>query len=143
MMKRCFQLAVFVALCGLTALHGCGGKTAAADVQIQDLAGKSFALVKISGQECRFSNTPTLHFNAQLGASGSFCNRFAGQAVLNHGVLTIRQMASTKMLCLDQDQNQLEAEAAQMLMDGASTEFDGKILTIRRGAYSLEYQLKD
>jgi heat shock protein HslJ len=147
-MKRFSMLAALLALCGMMALQGCCGKTAAADnkiadVKIQDLAGKSFALVKISGREYKFKNTPTLSFNEQSLASGSFCNRFTGQAEFDNGVLTIRQMAGTRMLCLDQAQNQLEADAAQMLMNGAAIGFDGKVLTLTRDSCSLEYRLKD
>ena len=142
-MNKFRAILALTALLGLAMLQGCGGdKVAAMDAERQDLAGHSFVLTKINGEAHSIKNVPTLGFNEEMRAYGSFCNRFMGQAEVKGGVLTVSQMASTMMMCPDQVVNNLERDGSQLLMNGAKTSFDGSTLVLSSDDYSLEYRLE-
>lgn len=142
-MNRLATILALAALLGLALLQGCSGdKVKAMGAERQDLAGHSFVLVKINGQGHSIKNVPTLGFNEEMRAYGSFCNRFMGQAEIKDGVLTVSQMASTMMMCPDQVVNNLERDGSRLLMGGAKTQFDGATLLLSNDDYSLEYRLE-
>lgn len=86
---------------------------------------------------------PELSFNEGFRIAAGICNRFTGQAELDGGVLKAGQMASTKMLCVDETLNALENRFAVMLRSGARVDFDGRILTLTQDGASLEWKLQD
>lgn len=146
-MKR--ATAFLAAFCmAVTLLAACGAKNAAPDqasgVSKQDLVHHAFVLASINGNPfVEKERLPTLEFNEGFRVSGAVCNRFTGQAELENGMLTVKQMASTRMLCADQELNRLENDFSRMLMDGAAITLAGKILTLGRDGYVLEFVLRD
>ena len=113
-------------------------------VTAKDLLHRRFVLKTSDGAD--FSTKEKvldIEFNEGLRVSGAVCNRFNGQGELENGVLTVRQMASTKMFCTDSDLNALEKQVASMLEQGAAVSFDGTIFTLRQGGHELVYEIAD
>lgn len=145
-MKR--AMAFLTALCMAALLAACGAKSSApyqtGGVSKQDLLHHTFVLASINGRPfMEKERLPTLEFNEGFRVSGAICNRFTGQAELENGMLTVKQMASTRMLCVDQELNRLESDFSTMLMNGAAVTLAGKTLTLRRDGYALEFTLRD
>lgn len=106
----------------------------------EDLLRKNFALASVNGKAwAGRERVPTLQFNEGLRVSGQVCNRFMGQAQLKKGVLTVPQMASTLMMCADEDLNRLEGQFAALLRAGAEISLTGDRLTLRGGDLTLVY----
>ncbi|MCX8966419.1 META domain-containing protein [Erwinia psidii] len=82
---------------------------------------------------------PGISFSQDMHVSGVMCNRFFGQGKLEHGVLSVPQMASTRMLCIDPELNQWEAIIGKMLVAGATLHQDRKTLTLEGSGHSLVY----
>lgn len=109
-----------------------------------DLQHHRFVLESVDGNPfVSVTGAPDIEFNQDLRVSGRICNRYAGQAVLENGILTVSRMASTKMLCPDPDLNSLESLFISMLMAGAQVELSGNTLTLRQGGHVLVYRLHD
>lgn len=152
-MKRFFSLSR-VALLGLVtlAVSGCLGDENTADqsgktVTKEDLLHRNFVLTSIDGKDFVAKHpqpmTPNIEFNEGFRISGATCNRFMGQAELNNGVLSVKQLAGTMMMCVDPTLNQLETTFAQMLQAGADISLVDQNLTLRQGGHVLVYKLKD
>ena len=146
-MKRTTAFLAVLCMAALL-LAACGAKNAAPDqasgVNKQDLLHHAFVLAGINGKPfVKKERLPTLEFTEGFRVSGAMCNRFTGQGELENGVLTVRQMASTRMLCADQELNRLESDFSNMLMDGATVTLSGKTLTLGREGYVLEFILHD
>ncbi|MDL2207734.1 META domain-containing protein [Desulfovibrio sp. OttesenSCG-928-M16] len=96
-----------------------------------DLLNGHFVLRSVNGRDySQKERVPSLAFNQDFRISGGICNRYTGQAALEDGKLFVRNMASTKMLCVDEDLNKLESAFAHMLEQGADLSFDGAALTL-------------
>jgi heat shock protein HslJ len=113
-----------------------------------DLLHRRFILREANGMSFEGQEkVPSLEFNEGFRLSGAVCNRFSAQGELKDGVLRARQAASTKMLCLDADLNQLESDFYRLLQDGAALELDGKYLRLTgKGGdkpMRLEYEQRD
>lgn len=141
---------IFLAALCMTAmlLAACGAKNSVPDqtsgVSKQDLLHHAFVLASINGKPfVKKERLPSLEFNEGFRVSGAMCNRFTGQAELENGMLTVKQIASTSMLCEDQELNRLEYDFSTMLMSGAAVTLAGKTLTLRRDGYVLEFILRD
>ena len=135
----CAMLAVLTAACGKKL---CGGQA----ITQQDLIHHRFVLVSADGKDFSAKDrVPSIEFNEGLHISGAVCNRFTGQGRLVGNVLTVEQMASTKMLCVDPDLSELESLLARMLSEGAELRLggDGQRLVIRQGKHKLIYKLSD
>ena len=141
-------LCLALTLCLAPVLSGCtghggsmsGNKTA---VTQQDLQHHNYTLVTINGKEYTGERVPSIEFNEGFRASGSMCNGYTGKAELTDNVLTIKQMASTKMLCVDPVLNQLEADFSTMMMEGANISLQNNMLTLSRDDLSLVFKLRD
>lgn len=122
-----------------------GGAPAPADALTQkDLLRHRFVLVSVNGSD--FSGKeqrPELSFTEEFRAFGGICNRFTGQGELVDGVLFVRGMALTRMLCADQDLNELEGLFAAMMEKGAAARLEGSRLILEEGSTILEYELSD
>lgn len=142
MIKKLFACAfglciIFSALFSI----GCAG---AKGVKEADLSNRRFVLESVDGKAFTSANrTPDIAFGENFRVQGGICNRYTGQGVLAGNVLTVKQMASTKMLCVDDALNKLETQFAQMLHAGAEVTLDGKTLTLRQGGHTLVYTAAD
>jgi Heat shock protein len=112
------------------------------------LLHRRFLLLTVNGVSfAEKEKRPSLEFNEGFRISGGICNRFTGMAEFANGMLTAKQLASTKMFCTDQDLNELETNFALLLEKGASLNFDGQKLTLSGTAgdkqLELVYELRD
>jgi len=122
------------------------GVTMAGDSAItqQDILHHRFVLVSVDGKDFSAKEpVPSIEFNEGLRIYGAVCNRFRGQGRLVGNVLTVEQLASTKMLCADPDINELENLLTRMLSEGAELRLDGQRLMVRQGEHELLYKLSD
>jgi heat shock protein HslJ len=83
---------------------------------------------------------PTLEFGDDFLVSGRICNNYRGSGELRDDVLSVRAVASTRMLCPDTNLNQLETRFFQMLENGAGLSMDGDRLTLKQGDNSLVFK---
>lgn len=134
--------------CGKSAPENTADTANAAEVQnglkasdSAELVNKSFVLSGFDGKPYEGKVVPTMMFNGEMRIAGNFCNRFMGQAQYSGGVLLVEQMASTRMMCMDNYLNELENIIPQMLSNGADVDFDGQTLILRQGGHEAEYTL--
>lgn len=125
-----------LAILALVAVSACAGVPAR-----EDLAHSGFVLVSVDGVPFTGdTRVPEIAFSEDFRVSGSVCNRFVGQGELADGVLTVKQMASTKMLCASEELNRLEADISAILMAGARVSLTGDVLTLSRDGRVLVYK---
>lgn len=120
---------------------GCAGAKAPSR---EDLMHRRFVLSEVDGKA--FSGAervPDIAFDENFRVYGAVCNRYMGQGELAGDVLTVRQAASTKMLCGDDELNNLETLFHQMLQAGAKIDLSDASLTLRQGGRALTYTLRD
>lgn len=155
-MKHTFFLYI-VAVLFVIGLAGCGdgtdkasassGDTAeekAPSIGQADLLHHRFVLKSVDGVDYSGKErVPDLAFNEGFRISGGICNRFMGQASLDGNLLFAKNMASTKMMCVDQDLNALEGFFPLMLEKGAAIRLEGKTLTLSGDGHVLVYELRD
>jgi len=131
----------------LSALSACAAGQRPVDgkaggVNLEDLAGRTYYLVRMNGQDVAGANAPELSFSADTGrASGRACNRFTGAASIENGTLTLKHIASTRMACFQPFLNEMEQIVFDMLQNGARISLDGQELTLTRGDHTLVYAL--
>lgn len=151
-MKYALRFLCLAAL--LFAVAGCMGQGGApvgqeasvnATVTAQDLLHHRFELTAINGAALpkNISRTPTIEFNEGMRISGQTCNRFMGNGTLENGVLTVSEMASTMMMCVEPVLNELERDFSALLRGGAAVRLDGQTLTLSKEGYELTYTLRD
>lgn len=127
-MKCLYKLGITVLLLAGFALIGC-----AKELTQNDLMYHNFVLTEINGKPFEGEKIPNLAFNEGFRVSGSICNSYTGQGEMVGDILYVRSMAMTKMLCADQNLNDLEFTFANMLMTGA-------ILIYEADFWTLEYE---
>jgi heat shock protein HslJ len=137
-MSRFFMASLALSLLTVSACAG-GGTLSRNDLVLQ-----RFTLAGVDGQPFNTSgNTsgpvPELSFAEDFSVSGSACNRFRGQGELSGNRLTVKVLASTKMLCFEPARNELESMLFRMLAEGADVEFSGDELVLRQGGHTLAY----
>ena len=131
------MLAAFTVACGKNSDGDCA-------ITQQALLHHRFVLVSSDGRDFSAKeHVPSIEFNEGLRISGVACNRFVGQGRLAGDVLTVEQMAFTKMFCLDQELNELDSLLARMLSGGVGLRLSGQNLAIRQGGHELVYRLSD
>lgn len=110
----------------------------------EKLQQRRFVLVSVDGEpfEGR-AQAPEMEFMEGLRVTGGICNRFTGQGELAGGVLKVGRMASTRMLCVDENLNRVERLFATMLREGARVAVDGNTLTLTHGGNTLGWELRD
>ncbi|WP_410173012.1 META domain-containing protein [Erwinia billingiae] len=134
MMKR--TLAV------LTAAMVLGGCSSAAQHDAQaSLANRNFVLTTVDGQSISAPQgmKPGINFSDEMRVTGVMCNRFFGQGKLKGNVLSVPQMASTRMMCSDPKLNQWEMAIGKMLTAGATVKLEQNTLTLTGAGHSLVY----
>lgn len=143
--KTLKNLAVLAASLLLASLLGaCAKQGAQSMLSESDLKHHNYVLESVDGRPFSSEfNTPNLSFNQDFSISGKVCNNFRGPAQLSDNVLTVEHMASTLMLCPDQQLNELENDFAQMLRAGARISLEGNRLTLSQGDRVLVYRLRD
>lgn len=138
--RHIFFIALF-AVFSLSTVASCAGGN---PPERKDLVHRRFVLAGVDGQTyAKTSRLPDLEFLEDFRVSGSVCNRFAGQGELSGATLTVRRMASTRMLCPDDALNELETRLAGMLQAGAEISLDGNTLTLKQGGHVLVYTAED
>ena len=110
---------------------------------ISDLEHRRFVLASMDGATFSASRTPDIAFAEGFRVSGQMCNRYMGQGVLDKGVLTVSQMASTKMFCMDAALNTVEEVFSSMLIAGAQADLSGDTLTLSQGGHVLVFTAAD
>lgn len=144
-MKQSLMYMVFSLVC-LGTCVSCSGSSAGAP-SAADLLHHRYVLTHVDGEEFTGlpdPRIPEISFNENMHISGQMCNRFSGQGELSaDGVLTVKQMVSTKMLCVNPKLNKLESTISKMLMDGAQLTLSGENLIVRQGENELIYVRKD
>ncbi|WP_145482629.1 heat shock protein HslJ [Yersinia rohdei] len=139
-MKKIIPLAIAAAL-----LAGCGinQSTSTSNVTASDLLHHNFVLVSVDGKPPLKTPAPSIEFGEKMHISGAMCNRFMGQGELKDGILTAKGLASTRMLCGDEQLNQWDALIGQVLNSGAKVTLAKGQLTLSNKDHTLIYQLKD
>lgn len=84
--------------------------------------------------------TPSLEFGDDFLVSGRICNNYRGPGELQGKVLSVRAVASTRMMCPDTGLDELERKFFQMLEGGAALSMDGDRLTLKQGDSSLVFK---
>lgn len=105
------------------------------------LTDRNFVLKTVDGQAVTppAGMKPGINFARDMRVSGVMCNRFFGQGKLEHGVLSVPHLASTRMLCIDPKLNEWETTIAKMLTTGAGLKLDQQTLTLSGSGHILVY----
>lgn len=124
-------------LIGAMLLAGC---TTASQPNEKELA-RSFQLSSVDGQAITAPQgmKPGINFSREMHVTGVMCNRFFGQGTLEKGVLSVPQMATTRMMCSDQKLNQWEMTLNKMLTTGAKLKLEQNTLTLEGAGHTLVY----
>ncbi len=110
-----------------------------------ELLHHRFILQSVDGLavNARPGNVPNIEFGEKMHVSGAMCNRFFGQGQLENGVLTVKNLASTRMMCADPQQNLWDQMIGVILANGAKISLNDQQLTLSGGDHQLVYTLKD
>lgn len=140
-MKRHSLFFMLLVVFSAFALTACAGGKAPTQ---KDLTHHRFVLTSVDGQAyAKTEQLPEIEFLEGFRVAGSMCNRFTGKGELSGNTLTVKQMASTKKLCIDGNLNKLEVQLARMLQAGAEISLDNGTLTLKQGGHVLVYTAKD
>lgn len=123
----------------LTILPGCSSPSVTPEM----LVHHNFTLVSVDDKPYQGANVPNIAFNEGMRVSGAICNQFMGQGELQNDVLTVKQLASTKKLCFEDELNNYENLISALLMDGARVEFQNKLLILSNEEHKVVYKLRD
>ncbi|EKF64278.1 Heat shock protein HslJ [Serratia plymuthica] len=139
-MKKCLPMALAALL-----LTGCGMSQNGKTVTEDDLLHHNFVLQSVDGVAVKPQpgNAPSIEFGEKMHVSGAMCNRFFGSGQLQNGVLTVKNLASTRMLCTDAQRNQWDQTLSAVLEKGAKISLNAQQLTLSGGDHVLVYTLRD
>lgn len=114
--------------------------SAAAALSWKDLIGK-FTLATVDGKtfSVEMGKHPYIQFGEDMRVGGSACNNFTGPGELSGNTLTIKNAASTMMMCVDQKLAQYERDFHQLLQSGAAMTLDGETLTLSNNGKTYVY----
>lgn len=144
MHRHLFLLIVIVS--GVFMLAGCGEKDKGIIPEKADLTHHRYEILTMDGKQYeKFHEMPApyIEFGENFTVNGKICNVFRGQGTLENGTLKVAQMASTMMLCPNDQGNQLERMFNQLLTEGSEVRLDGEKLVIRGQGGELVYTLRD
>ena len=121
-----------------------------APLGVKDLLHRRFVLKKADGKDVSRTERPVdLEFIQSpdavegLQVAGSICNRYSGNGNVENGLLTVKRLRTTRMLCPDQQLNALEQLFAGMLEQGADVTFKDRSLILRQGQHELVFEAAD
>ncbi|MEB6538371.1 heat shock protein HslJ [Serratia plymuthica] len=139
-MKKCLPMALAALL-----LTGCGMSQSGKTVTEDDLLHHNFVLQSVDGVAVKPQpgNAPSIEFGEKMHVSGAMCNRFFGSGQLQNGVLTVKNLVSTRMLCTDAQRNQWDQTLSAVLEKGAKISLNAQQLTLSGGDHVLVYTLRD
>lgn len=114
-------------------------------VKQTDLQHHRFELLSVDGQTVPAAQgrIPDIEFGSNLHVSGKMCNNFMGQGQLQNNVLTVKGLASTMMMCTDENLNKWDHVISDVLNNGAALSLNEHKLTMTQGKHTLIYRLKD
>ena len=127
-------------LSAIVLLSGCLGSK---PVGQNDLLYHNFTLAEVNGKPFSGEKIPNIQFNEGFQISGAVCNAYTGQAEMTGGILSAPQLASTKMLCFDQELNELEFAFGNMMMAGARLKLENGLLTLEGEGVRLKFKSAD
>lgn len=139
-MKR--HLLLSTVLLGVIALAGCDNNT---KITAEDITHHRFVLTHANKNEVTAPRGELyIEFGENLMVSGQMCNRFFGKAILENSTLSSKGLAMTRMLCPEEQLNQLDGIISDLLTNGAETSLkDNKTLTLKNENNELVFQLRD
>ncbi|WP_445374623.1 heat shock protein HslJ [Photorhabdus tasmaniensis] len=119
--------------------------SAVENVSIDDLQHHKFVLVSVNGESAKNQDgrVPSIEFGEKMHISGSMCNLFMGQGKLKNGVLTVKNLASTQMLCADDKLNKWDYLIGKVLADGVKVTLKDQKLVLSNHSNKLVYKLKN
>ncbi|WP_350304018.1 heat shock protein HslJ [Photorhabdus viridis] len=119
--------------------------SATENVSVDDLLHHRFVLMSVNGESSKNQEgrVPSIEFGEKLHISGSMCNNFMGQGKLKNGVLTVKNLASTQMLCSDDKLNKWDYLIGKVLADGVKVTLKDQKLILSNHDNKLVYKLKD
>lgn len=133
--------AVLLAGCGSNSSESAFGPAAVGQLQ------GDYRLVEVDGVAAQSSmgQPPMLGLEQELGVAGlrihtDLCNRIMGNLSLNNGVLS-GNLASTRMMCSDQQLNSWEAAFNQMFSTGAQAQRKGTVLILQGNGHTFVYEV--
>jgi heat shock protein HslJ len=121
-------------------LSGCEG---AKTLQEADLMHHRFVLTKANGQDISLDDQAEIIFGENLTITGKMCNHFSGKVTLDNGSIKGSGIVMTKMLCNDDQLNQLDYIIENLITDGTKINLKNNQLTLKNNNNELIYQLKD
>ncbi|UQZ89349.1 hypothetical protein C4J81_09125 [Deltaproteobacteria bacterium Smac51] len=104
------------------------------------LTHQKFTLKQVNGAAYDKEMVPFIEFGENFLVLGKVCNNFRGPGELKDGVLTVREAASTRMACPDEDLSRLENSMLKMLENGARISMEGSSLFLREGDNTLIFE---
>ena len=114
------------------------------------LAHRNFIISSVDGQEFPTKDQegqsrplPNLDFGQWPHVSGKICNNYSGQVELKGDVLSMKNAATTMMMCHDNELNQLEVTFHRLLNEGVKMEFVGQTLTLKSADHTLVFTVSD
>lgn len=111
-------------------------------VKAEQLAEQRFVLETVNGQAVAPGEHPAeIRFDKEMKVSGSMCNQFSGQGKLSESKLTVKNMAMTRMMCVDAQRNTLDNTIGTMLNAGAQVDLTDSQLTLTTADQTLIYKL--
>lgn len=124
----------------LLALSGCNDSST---LQETDLMHHRFVLTKVNGQDIPLDDQAELIFGENMTITGKMCNHFSGKVTLDNGSIKGSGIVMTKMLCNDDQLNQLDYIIENLITEGTKINLKNNQLTLKNNNNELIYQLKD
>ena len=112
----------------------------------EDLLHRRFTLAGVDGSEFTLEDRnmyPDIEFNEGFQITGRVCNRYRGPAELKDGRLYAENLASTMMLCINSELDELEQLFFAMLRAGADISLTDDGLTLSQDGRVLSYARAD
>ncbi|MDR0239393.1 MAG: META domain-containing protein [Deltaproteobacteria bacterium] len=130
----------------LAALSACAANRGSPDgnageLNLEDLAGRTYYLVSMDGKNFAGANAPELSFTEAGRVTGRACNRFSGTVNIVNGTLSAKNAALTRMACPQPFLNELEQTLSDMLQHGTRARLDSRQLILARDGHTLVYAL--
>lgn len=108
-------------------------------MNLETLAGQKFILTAINGEAWQKPNPPVIEFGEKSMLFGKICNAFRGPAQLINNTLAVKNAATTKMMCLDGELNELETRLMKTLESGAEFSIQEATVMLKMGDTTLTF----